>query len=426
MNRLAIALRTVITGSLFMSIFVVRAQGSNPERLTLRQAIEQAKKNNAAIKAAKQDILAAKARVSQSWSAFMPTLTPSFTYNDIERTGNGNFGLQNFTTSQSTFETSLSLRVLDAGQRISQLRASRAGQSAQEQQSRQTIRQILFSVNQNFVESLRAQELEKVASSQLKRSEIVLDQTKNRVQVGDAAKREILQAQADTLNATVNAITARNRTTTNLANLKAVIGKNYAAEVELENAEFESSPELVYSLKEAVELGLSLRPDLLSREQNIDSQKQSLVTAKIDSGLTYSLDVSYVRQYSPSVAGNQTVNFLLSYPLYDRKASLESLAQQLIQAKRDATSEIETAYLTYEQNKRRLDSAKLAVAAARQNYESAIDSQKLGAADLIEVLTSQVSLVTAEANLIEAKYDTVLSQLRLILATGSPLPGEEI
>ena len=51
-------------------------------------------------------------------------------------------------------------------------------------------------------------------------------------------------------------------------------------------------------------------------------------------------------------------------------------------------------------------------------------ARQAGASELIELLTAQVSLVTAESNYVEARYDTLISRVRLKLATGRPLPGE--
>lgn len=69
--------------------------------------------------------------------------------------------------------------------------------------------------------------------------------------------------------------------------------------------------------------------------------------------------------------------------------------------------------------------AQAALEAATKNFEAASESQTLGASDLIDVVTAQVSLVTAESNRVEAFYDFLISEVRWKLVTGQPLPGEE-
>jgi outer membrane protein len=408
---------------------------ANADVLTLTEAIRLTKMHNGTLKSAQQDMVAAKARLKQAQSQLLPVLTPSFTYVDSQRNvPNPQFGNQTIKFEQASTEAALSWRVIDAGQRMAQIRSSREGMGAQFNQNVQASRQVLFNLMQNYIEALRAQELEKVAASQMSRAESVLEQTKERVRVGDAPRRDVLQAQADVLNASVNKINARNRVNTNLASLKAIVGQGFQASFELTSIELEAIKDHFKSLEEAMQMGNTMRPDLLARSKNIESSKFQLRASQIDAGVTYGLDFSYNRQFSPTIGSNQNLSFVMSFPLYDgglrravveeRRAGLQSQFDQYIQAQRDAGSEIEAAYLTLEQNKKRLDAAKLAREAAKLNFESAIESQKQGASDLIEVLTSQVSLVTAEANLIEAEYDTVIARLRLLLATGYPLPGE--
>ncbi len=408
------------------------------EKLTIDEAIRLAKQNNGTLKAAVQDLVAAKARKVQANSAFMPTITPTASYTESRRDiPNAQLGNTTSEFSQLSTQASLTWQALDAGQRMAQLRAARESVSSQAAQTQQTLRQIIFNVESQFLETLRAQELEKVADAQLERANKVLDQTKTRVEVGDAARREILQAEADALNAKVNSITAKNATNTNSAGLKSIIGyqRDYSP-LQLENVTFSKDPDLPDSVQTAVELGLKARPDLIARRTAVKSQAEGLRSTEINAGLTWSLDLSYGQQFSPQSVANRNGSFVFSYPLFDggksramvneQRANVEGSRALLDQAEKDARSEIEATYLTYHQNLEALDSADLALKAARLNFEAADGSQKAGAANLIDVITAQVSLVTAESNYIQATYDLLISQLKLRLVTGLPMPGEEV
>jgi outer membrane protein len=179
---------------------------------------------------------------------------------------------------------------------------------------------------------------------------------------------------------------------------------------------------------------MDVRPDLRAQRKRLEAQKFALKQSLINAGVAFNLDGGYTYQFSPNQGANQSLNLTLSYPLFDGgfrranvrqdRATLESNVQTLTQAERTARAEIESAYTTLEQNVDRLAAAKAAVEAARVNYAAALGAQQAGASDLIEVLTAQVSLVTAESNYIEAVYDSLISDLRLKLVTGKPLPGE--
>jgi outer membrane protein len=414
-------------------LIAVFAAASFGQKLTMDEAIRLAKRNNGTLKAAELDIVVAKARKTVASSSFMPTLTPSATYTDsVQQFASG----PNSTFSQFSTQAGLTWRPIDSGQRQANLRAANEGYSAQIAQTRQTLRQIIYNVEVQFLETLRAQELEKVANAQQGRADKVLEQTKVRVRVGDAARREILQAQADALNAKVNAINAKSRSNTNGASLKAIIGlqKDYN-NPELDSVTFSPSTDLPATIESSVDTGLKTRPDLIARRKNLDSQGESLKVTEIAAGVTWALDLNYDRQFTPNQTSTRNATFLLSYPLFDggkskalvleQKASVEASKAVLDQAEKDARSEIESTFALYNQDQLRLSSAELALKAAQLNFEAADGSQKAGAASLLEVITAQVSLVQAESNFIESTYDVLISQLKLRLVTGLSMPGEE-
>ena len=408
------------------------------QKLTMDEAIRLAKRNNGNLKAAEQDLIASKARRTIAASSFMPVLTPTATYTDsLRQIPSATLGNTSVAFTQTSTQAGLTWRILDTGQRMAQLNAARQSVSAQDAQTQQVLRNLIYDVEVGFLETLRSQELEKVATSQLGRSDKVLEQTKARVSVGDAARREILQAEADALNAKVNSINAKNRTNINSASLKSIIGlqRDYAT-LELEPSSFVPSTDFPADVDSAVNLGLKNRPDLISRRKSVESQLNNLRGTELDAGLTWSLDFNYSRQFTPDQSSNRNTSFLLSYPLFDggrskaqvtaERANVEASKALLSQTEKNARSEIESAYLTYSQDQLRLNASELALRAARLNFEAASASQVLKVASLIEVITAQVSLVTAESNYIEASYDVQISQLKLRLVTGLQMPGEEL
>ena len=129
--------------------------------------------------------------------------------------------------------------------------------------------------------------------------------------------------------------------------------------------------------------------------------------------------------------------FSASIPLYDgarskenvriQELTLESIRSSLLQQELDAKAEIESAYLEFSQNLMRLEAAKVAYEAAKINYDLTQEAySQYRAATLVERLTAQVTLTTAESNLVEATYDTLISEVRLKIAMGRPLAGETL
>lgn len=433
------AMRAAILGFFSGALIASAAAQSGstpPARLTLADVVRLAKQRNGTIRSAFAEVEAAKARRTGAYAAFLPTVTPNFsyTYRDQE-IADPVFGGRRFIFDQKLGSIDANWLLFDSGQRNTAYRRAKVSEEAQVQSATNQLRQTLFTVERQYFETLRAQEQLKVSEAQRTRTQAVLEQTKKRVEVGDAARREILQASADALNADVSLLTARNLVATQGATLKASIGLEVTnplppLEPVSDAPQFERPSDLNALWTQAI----SNRPDLMAARQQEESQRLNVLNFKTNAGVTYSLSGNYTLQVTPDQLSNRSLRLLVSYPLFDggaarsdvraAEATLESQRLQNLQLERNIRSEIESAYLQHSQNIERLEAAKAAVAAARENYAAALGAQQVGSGDLIEVLTAQVSLVTAENNFINALYDTLISDLSLRLATGQPLPGE--
>ena len=203
---------------------------------------------------------------------------------------------------------------------------------------------------------------------------------------------------------------------------------------DLEPVSFMNIKDETTPLADIVNEGIANRPDLQAQRKRVEGNRESERLAVINQGFAVSGTLTYDLQLSPERLANQSYSLTVSYPLFDgyqarstvtqTRAQLDASKRTLEQAEREARAEIETAYITFSQNRKRMEAAQLAVNAARLNYEATVKSQEVGASDLVQVLTAQVSLVTSETNLIEATYDTLVSELRLKLVTGRPVSGQ--
>lgn len=405
------------------------------DTLTLDEALKLAKERNGSVRAAQLDVKAAQSRTTQARADFFPTVTPRFDYNSnrIETTtSQGNRFVQD---EGSSTGIRTSWTILDSGQRQFSLLASSRSEAATRYNSQQTLRTTLFTVHEQYYDALRAQELLKVANAQVDRTKLILDQTAARIQVGDAAEKDRLQAEADYLNAKVSALVAKNQTTTAEASLKATIGYSPAEPLPpLAKAAEPTEFPPVGDLATYVDQGLANRADLLAQRKQIESQGYSAKRADRDAGLSFNLGTGFDQNLTPNRLESRTALFEVTFPLFDggraraaaraEKYGVEASRADLVQAERTARSEIESAYAEYSQDSQRVEAAKLALQAAQKNYEAAVGSQAAGASNVVEVAIAQSSLVTAESNYIQAIYDYFIADVRLRLVTGSTIPGE--
>ncbi|MBV6458910.1 MAG: hypothetical protein HONBIEJF_02049 [Fimbriimonadaceae bacterium] len=433
-------IRLRVRHSLAVGIGVLASLGAaaqDPAQLTLPEAIRLARQRNGSVVSAYLVVEAARSRTRQAWGAFLPTVSPILEYESSRsRTETGPFRGVSGVAENRTGITA-SVRLFDTGERDLLYRSASVGARAQEAEALQTLRDVLFQVISQYYDALRAQELLKVQEAQVERTKKIVEQTKTRVELGDAPKKDILQAEADYLNALASKLAADTQVSTTQANLKSTIG--WTATEDLPGLVATPAPELAaqtMTLEEAFAVGVQSRADLIAQRQRIESQRFSVKLAQLNAGITWAVDAAYTRRFTRDVSDRAALTLVASYPLFDgfqsrenvriQKFDLESRESLLLQSERLARAEIEAAYKEYAVNIRRVEASKLALDAARLNYQAAQESQQEGAqgTSVITVLTAQLSLVTAESNYVEAIYDAQISDLRFRLATGQPMPSE--
>ncbi|MCH8274436.1 MAG: TolC family protein [Armatimonadetes bacterium] len=419
----------------FLAAALLGVVSAVADGLTLDQAIQRAKQYNGTVAAAERSYLSARSSVAQANAAFFPTVSPQYRFLDSEQTFAGGFT----TVGRLTFHqvsVGANWLVLDGGQRNNSLRRSRRLAQASKNSTLWTRRQVLFTVVRQFYDALRSQELLKVADAQVDRARQTLEVTKTQVEVGEAAEKDTLQAEADLANAIVQQIIARNQVTTSEASLKATIG--WPGDESLPSLEVPPAPErlvVARTLGEAVERGLENRPDLKDSRKRLEADRFNVLTAQRNAGIDWQLNVNYSRNFEPDTTQNRNITFLMTYPLFDAGRTRETVRQVrlgyessellLAQQVRDVRSEIESVFLTWEQNQERLAASEVALRAAQLNYQAATESQQAGVSSILDVTNAQVSLVTAETNYVQAVYDFYIADTQLRLVIGEPLPGEE-
>ncbi len=422
-------------GMLILGLVAVNV-GFAQESLTIDQALQRAKERNGTVQSAILSYRAAQKNAKSAYSAFLPTVTPSVS----REWGTSDILTGPFRGNSDVNTTNAAInvnwRLLDDGTRQDTFDRAKIGARSSEFSSLQTLRNTLFGVHQRFYDALRTQELLRVQADNLKRAQEILDQTKFRANppIEDVPKKDILQAEADFQNARVSVLQAENRVFTSAADLKAVLAWDEQTLPELVKPTPQQLPVLEMTLQEAIVRGLDNRADLAATRERVRSQQLNVRTAKRESFLQYTLDAGYRRVFADDPFQRAALTFSASLPLYDgertktlvdaERLTLASLEASLEQDERVVRSEIESAYTEYGQNRLRFEASQAALRAAQVNYNAAVEAQREGAGNLIQVLTARVSLTTAESNVVEATYDLLISDVRLRLVTGQSLPGE--
>jgi outer membrane protein len=254
------------------------------------------------------------------------------------------------------------------------------------------------------------------------------------VEAGAAPRKDILQAQADYDNAQVQLIQARNDVRLAAVNLKNAMGILTQTPIMTPDTPLEppSSEPDTRTVADYLKMAFDARPDLKRELASINANRHSVKAANIHAGLMVQADITEGYRIDPDPGENRVFTTTFSYPLFDAgatraqvreaKASLEQARQQLELTRQSIQLEVEQAYLLREEARVRIGAAQTALRAARENYTAATEALKEGAGTIIDVITAQTQLVTAETNAVQAIYDFYTADARLKRAIGDNDP----
>lgn len=401
------------------------------ESLSLDDALRLALQNNGLARAALAETDAADARLAAARANLYPSidLSSSTTRTRIE----GGGATADTTQRQNGF--GLEWLLLDNGQREVRIRQSSRTAEATRQSTRDTVRRVLFQTARAYYEVLRRKELLQVADTAVRRAETLLEVAKAQAEVGAAPQKDVLQAEADLANARVQQIQARNALRLAETDLKRLIGWEAQKPLpDLTAPDAPPTPDPALSVEQLWQRARLQRPDLRDAELRLQISRLGLDAARLNSLLRLQISARGFREYEPNSRTQGSISIVASYPLFDggltranlreAEASLQSAQFRLQQAERDAYAEVESALLSIREASERLEASRIAVAAAQRNFDAAQESLREGVGTIVEVLTAQLALITAETNLVQATYDAAVAELQLRLATGERLPVE--
>ncbi len=412
--------------------------------LTLQDALRRALQYNGDIQSALAERRAAEAELTAIRAALFPQFewSSSNIRTRLEQGGT----IAESTTRQDAI--TLDWLLFDSGRREARIRQASRSHELARQSARGTIRALLFETARAYYEVLRRQELLRVADEAVQRAQTLLDVARTQAEVGTAPAKDVLQAEADLANARVQQIQARNALRLAQTDLKRLIGWEAAQPLPpLQRAD--APPELPPALSPAEggqeqppaldalwQRARQGHPELLTAQLNLQIARLGVQIAQINAFSRMEVSLTGFYELEPTRRTQGQLRLTLSYPIFDAglvranlrqaQAEYQSVQARLLQLERNLYAELEGALLTRLETAERLNAAQAALTAAQRSYEAARDALREGAGSLIEVLTAQLALVTAETNLVQAVYDSYVADLRLKLATGDPLPEEPL
>ena len=387
--------------------------------------------NDPILQAAKKSQLAKLESLPQARALFFPTLNTLATHTAFDTNATGTRPHYN----QSTYNLAINQPVfyyqqwVGLSQAKEQVKAANADYAAAEQD-------LIVRVTQSYFNVLRAFDALKFAKAQRTAVSKFLEQTQQRYKVGLIAITDVQIAQAQHDNAYAQEITAEN----NLANKEEMLREITGEPIETYSflrKELSLKPPEPLNTEEWVNKALAQNLSLQAKEFSVKATRANIRMVESGHLPTLSVTSKITRMNSEPLnpgSRNSNVGLQVNMPIFSG-GSVQSKTRQAVYTYEASKKEFETLHRQIESKTRQAYRGVLtqisqatALKQAIVSNQSALDATEaafnVGSRTIVDVLNSQTSLIQAQQNYANARYDYILQSIQLKQATGTLTPED--
>lgn len=266
---------------------------------------------------------------------------------------------------------------------------------------------------------------------------------KAQVEVGKMSKADLAQLTAQTKQDEYNIVNAQAETAKAKLQLKQLLELEGDMDFDIYIPEESDTKALaeIPSLQGVYQNALAGRPEIASGLLNIESQELGVKIAKagklpqisMNGGLgtsTTSMN-NHSWGYQMKTNFDATAGLSVSIPIFDNrstKTSVNKARLAVIDANLDLQDKRKTLYSTIEgywldanTNQQKFKAAQASVESMEANYDLLSEQFRLGLKNIVELMTGKNNLVTAQQNMLQSKYMTILDIQLLKFYNGESL-----
>lgn len=407
---------------------------------TLKQCLDHAAEHNITVQKNRLSELDAEEQLKQKKAALFPTLSFSMsqslgyrpfqestvmvqngmaTSTDNRLTENGSYGLNaNWT-------------VWDGGINRKNIEAQRIQNELTSVQTEQSLKGIQEQIAQLYVQILYTTEAKSVNEQLAETAKQQLERGQERLKVGDLAKADVAQLEAQYASAQYDVVNAQTQIDGYKRQLKELLQLGIETTFDVAADEMDDSRALspVPDKQTVYNQALTTRPEIRAAELQMNAADVQLNIAKrgylptisINAGIGdshYSAsEDSYGTQLKRNLNGS--IGLGVSIPILDNRRNKTSVnrakisktsAALDIQDKRTALgSTIENLWLNATSAQQRFISAQAAVKSQETTYELTNEQFKAGLKNIVDLLQARDNLLQAQQNKLQSKYTTILN-----------------
>ena len=406
------------------------AQDTLP-RVTLNEALERASRLDPNYVEALGSVSTAEwGRRAATLAFIIPAVNLQLDYTKYS-TGFFNIGTLQQSSTSSNFSASASYELFSM-RKFSELGRSRAALEGAEADGLQARFTAALLTESNYYDVLANQELNRLAIERQRRAQEAFGVARARVLSGAAVQTDSLQLMLELTGAQVDLL--RQRSALRVAQLQLGRRIGIAGAVDATPLDTAAARDLPIELAPAIQLALEQGPQFRAARANERAAEALLRGRRGEYFPTFSVNATHQRfdtEVFPNAFAVSSVQFVVSLPLWDNaqreiritQARVSRDVSRAIRAdlERSAHVDVTAAFEAYQTARATVELGQTAVQVARENYRVQDARYRAGASQILDLLSAQLGLTTAESNLVQARFS-----LRLALAGLEAIIGRRL
>ena len=415
-----------------------QAAGQAPQ-ISLEEAIARAKRVQPSVVSATGSVRNAQARQRSAAGAFLPNLSvsasrgTSFSEGQQLDPSTGQFITSGSSSGSASGSVSSSVDLFAGFRRSNEKRSASANRDAAEAGlDNAEFQQQLTTTNQ-FFDVLAAEQLMTVREASVRRAEEQLKVAVAKLQAGRGIRPDSLRSVVTLGNAQLQLVNARTARATAEANLGRLVGSDGPVGA--------VDDSVLYRMLEPLEAealrveALSNAPVVKAAEAQAAASRASVKISKAAYYPTLSLSGSASLSGSSrndySFLQSRNLSLSMSWPIFNRfqreqsivnsQTALENSEAQAGEARRQVLASLTAAIASLEAARLRIGISQTSVLAAQEDLRVQQERYRLGAATIVDVLTSQEALNQAEVDSVTARFDYVRARAEIAALLGRAL-----
>ena len=435
---------------LILSLFPII---SYAEELSLKNALDVAMEKSPAVVSAKQEVIAADARLGQAFGTLLPNLSASgkvgsgymqpydmaiqATLGTVEQ----NIAMQqgvNEIYSTSNYSVTISQPIFMMGV-LPALDAARNSYEIAKQNYLKADLDLEYNVVNSYYGYLKVEKLYELAKDSLDQANSHLNQAQAMLSAGTATRADVLRAEVQVANMELGLLKAKNSLAIAKDAFNNTLSRDLDANVDLSEKEIANEYVTPLTFNECEAKVFDNRPDwkIFQLNKMINKNRSDIAYSG------YFPNVSLVGNYGANNSTYQTNSFLnanyfdwtvtanAQWMLFDGLATPSRVKEaQANLAAFDANEqsfrngiilEVKDACLNLETSVDLIKSAKKTVDLARENYRISKERYRTGAGSNLEMIDAETAFTEAQNSLYQSQFDYQIAKAKVNQATGAEI-----